>query len=127
MKKKRKLDNMKEACIIERERRKENSMNIGEKIMNQIIESSLVSAVCTENESHSIVLTWSSAAAEQLEALVNSQRDIMLQSLQRQLNEKTARCEIFEGKTKKWQAEAEFLRKSLKSLSEKKCCAATEA
>jgi hypothetical protein len=46
-------------------------MSIGQKIMDAVIQGNLVSAKCVESGEHNIIFVWSSAAEEQLEALVS--------------------------------------------------------
>lgn len=42
----------------------------GQKFMERFIDSNLIAPSCVEDDSHGIVVVWSSCAPEQLEALV---------------------------------------------------------
>ncbi len=47
-------------------------MNIGQEILDKITDSNLCAAICGHDDSHGTVIVWSSGAAEQLEAIINS-------------------------------------------------------
>lgn len=50
-------------------------MNIGQKIMQGIIDGRLAVAKCASDPDHACIIVWSSGAAEQIEALAQPDTD----------------------------------------------------